>query len=289
MDRDGLTQTTTKHEGRRITEKGKKELARYGAAFKVGFIASKMDELGYRMRLDLKTGAGTIVANGAFIDKRDLSRSIHFMNPVFGSGLSLGDRISVNPGGGRGAGGDAPRGKILLSTVSNVTLGGIFMKAGIPLHSRFAGLVEMENGNPKRFAELIEYRGTSMDPHKMFIMANMTKVSLCAGGGAGIIGACFCEFPSVAADGISGLLPALKELQLNCILALGRPNRPLLDIPVGEGRTGMIIADGLNPFAALHEAGIPVDIHSLSGLENIASFVPFRDVVPMGKRSIFVE
>jgi HTH-type transcriptional regulator, global nitrogen regulator NrpRI len=289
MDRDGLTQSAARHEGRRITDKGKKELARYGAAFKIGFIASRMDELGYRMHLDTRTGAGTIVANAAFIRKQDLSRSIHFMNPVFGAGLSLGDRISIKMGGGRSVPGDVPRGKILLSTVSNVTVSGIFMKAGIPLHSRFAGLVEMENGHPRRFAELIEYRGTSMDPHKIFIMANMTKVGLCASGAAGIIGACFCEFPTVATDGISGLLPAIGELQLNCILAIGQPNRPLLDIPVGEGRTGMIIADGLNPFAALHEAGIPVEINSLSGIENIAAFVPFKDVIPMGKRSIFVE
>jgi HTH-type transcriptional regulator, global nitrogen regulator NrpRI len=289
MDREGLTKSASRHEGRRITEKGKKELARCGAAFKIGFIASKMDELAYRMCLDTGAAAGTIVANAAFISKHDLSRAIHFMNPVFKAGLSLGDRIAIRMWAGRGASGEVPRGKILLSTVSNVTLSGIFMKAGIPLHSRFAGLVEMENGHPKRFAELIEYRGTSMDPHKIFIRANMTKVGLCAAGGAGAIGACFCEFSTVAMDGISGLLPAIKELQLNCILAIGQPGRPLLDIPVGEGRTAMIIADGLNPFAALHEAGIPVEINSLSGLEDIRSFVPFNDVIPMGKRSIFVE
>jgi len=289
MDRDGLTRSTAKHVGRLITETGKKELARSDAAFKVGFIASKMDELAYRMRLDISSGKGSVVANTAFIHKRDLSRALHFMQPVFASGASLGDRIAVRMAEGRSGGNEVPRGHIMLSTISNVTINGIFMKAGIPVVSRFGGLVEIEHGRPKRFVELAEYKGTSMDPHKIFIMANMTKVSSYAETGSGTIGASFCEFPSVADAGVRELLPLIKALHLRCILAVGQPNRPLLDIAVGEGRTAMIIADGLNPFAALHEAAVPITINPLACVEELSVFVPFKDVIPMGRRSTYVE
>jgi HTH-type transcriptional regulator, global nitrogen regulator NrpRI len=289
MDRDGLTRSTAKHEGRLITETGKKELAKIGAGFKIGFIASKMDELGYRMQLDTDSATGTIVANTACIHKRDLSRALHFMQPVFASGISLGDCIAVTMGEGNNTGAEIPRGKILLSTISNVTINGIFIKAGIPVVSRFGGLIEIEHGRPKRFVELAEYKGTSMDPHKIFIMANMTKVSNYAQTGTGTIGVSFCEFPSVADEGVQKLLPRIKALHLHCILALGQSNRPLLDIAVGEGRTAMIIADGLNPFAALHEAAIPVTINPLAHLEELSAFVPFKDIAPMGKRSTYVE
>jgi repressor of nif and glnA expression len=261
MDRDGLTRSVARHEGRLITETGRKELARISVMRKVGFISSKMDELGYRMSLNTENGKGTVVSNAALINKRDLSRSLHYMKPVFASGFSMGDRIAVKMAGER--------------------IGDI--------DSRFGGLIEMDAGVPKRFIELTEYQGTSIDPHKIFIMANLTKVSQCAGDGSGVIGVSFREFPSVAIDQARRLIGMLRRLNLNGILAIGQPNRPLLDIPVSEGRTGMIAIDGLNPIAALHEAGIPVELSPLSGLEELGTFVSFTDVAPMGKRTTFVD
>ena len=289
MDREGLTQSIAKHEGRVITDIGRKELARWSVMHKVGFIASRMDELGYRMTLDAESGKGTVVANVAIINKRDLSRSLHYMNPVFAAGFSMGDRIAVRMPGGRIGKIEVLRGKVMVSTICSVTIAGLFVKAGIPVVSRLGGLVEMDKGVPKRFIELTEYHGTSVDPHKIFIMANMTKVNQCAQGGSGILGVSFREFPSVAVDKARALIAALSRLNLNGVLAIGQPNRPLLDIPVGEGRTGMIAIDGLNPIAALHEAGIPFELTPLSGLEELTAFVPFNEVAPMGQRSTYVE
>jgi HTH-type transcriptional regulator, global nitrogen regulator NrpRI len=211
------------------------------------------------------------------------------MKPVFAAGLSMGDRIAVRMAGDRIGEREVPRGKFLVSTICSVTINGLFLKADIPVVSRFGGLVEMDWGVPKRFIELTEYQGTSIDPHKIFIMANLTKVNQCAGGGSGIIGVSFREFSSVAFEQARRVMAALRRLNLNGILAIGQPNRPLLDIPVGEGRTGMITIDGLNPIAALHEAGIPVELSPLSGLEELASFVPFKEVAPMGHRATFVD
>jgi repressor of nif and glnA expression len=289
MDRDGLTSSVARHEGRKITETGRKELARASVMRKVGSISSRMDELSYRMSLDAASGKGSVISNTALINKRDLSRSLHYMKPVFASGYSMGDRVTVRLPGDRIAGIEVPRGKILVSTICSVTMNGLFVKAGIPVVSRFGGLVEMESGSPKRFMELTEYQGTSIDPHKLFIMAHMTRVGQCAAGGSGVIGVSFREFPSVALDQAKQLFSVLRRLNLNGILAIGQPNRPLLDIPVSEGRTGMIAIDGLNPIAALHEAGIPVELNPLSGLTEIGTFVPFKDVAPMGQRTTYVD
>jgi HTH-type transcriptional regulator, global nitrogen regulator NrpRI len=189
----------------------------------------------------------------------------------------------------RVGGAEAPRDRVLISTICSVTLNGLFQKAGIPIVSRFGGLLEVENHIPRRFTEIIDYRGSSMDPHKMFIMAGMTSVGACAARGCGIIGASFREFPSVALEEARKLITEVSRLNLGGVLAVGQPNRPLLDIPVGEGRTGMITIAGLNPIAALHEAGVPVEINSLSGLEDLAAYVPFRDVAPLGRRGTIVD
>jgi HTH-type transcriptional regulator, global nitrogen regulator NrpRI len=289
MDRDGLTSSIARHEGRTITETGRKELARISVMRKVGSISSRMDELGYRMSLDGNTGKGSVVSNAALINKRDLSRSLHYMKPVFASGFSMGDRIAVKLAGDRICDVEVPHGKILISTICSVTINGLFLKAGIPVVSRFGGLIEMENNAPKRFIELTEYQGTSIDPHKLFILAHMTKVSQCAADGSGVIGVSFREFPSVAIDQAKRLFTVLRRLNLNGILAIGQPNRPLLDITVSEGRTGMITIDGLNPIAVLYESGIPVELNPLSGLEEFRTFVPFKDVAPMGHRTTFVD
>jgi HTH-type transcriptional regulator, global nitrogen regulator NrpRI len=289
MDQEGLTHSVTKHEGRLITDIGRKELARRNVMDKVGFVASKMDELGYRMTLDAESGKGTVVANVAIINKKDLSRSLHHLKPVFASGFSMGDRIAVRVAGGRIGKLEVPRGKIMLSTICSVTIAGLFIKAGIPVISRLGGLVEMDKGVPKRFIELTEYQGTSVDPHKIFIMANMTRVTQCVQSGCGAVGVSFREFPSVAVEKAKTLIASLTRLNLNGVLAIGQPNRPLLNIPVGEGRTGMIAIDGLNPIAALHEAGIPFELTPLSGLEELSTFVPFKDVAPMGQRSTYVD
>jgi repressor of nif and glnA expression len=71
---------------------------------------------------------------------------------------------------------------------------------------------------------------------------------------------------------------------LGGILAIGAPNRPLLDVNVAEGKAGMIVMGGMNPLAAMYESGVPMEIHSLSCLEDISRFAPFPDIARRGRR-----
>jgi repressor of nif and glnA expression len=138
--------------------------------------------------------------------------------------------------------------------------------------SRFGGLLEMRGGQAVRFIELIEYSGTTLDPLEAFIRAGMTNVRACAASGAGIIGASFREIPSAAIEDAMKLQKAMRRKGLGGIMAIGQPNKPLLGVPVAEGRTGVIVVGGLNPVAALHEAGIRISMLSLAGLEDYRAF-----------------
>ena len=289
MDQDGLTKPLSRHEGRQITETGRDVLARNNVMSKVGFISARMDELGYRMEFDIETGVGNVIVNIARIPKVDLSRAIHHMKPVFNAGLSMGNRIAVRLPGQSIGNYQMRRNEVIISTICSVSINGILQKVGIPVVSRFGGLVEMREGSPQRFIELMEYQGISMDPHKMFIMAHMTDVNRFAATGSGVVGVCFREFPSVAAEKVKQLIARLRMINLNGVLAVGAANRPLLDIHASEGRTAMITLDGLNPIAAMHEAGVPVDLCPLAGLESLSEFVPFSEVAPMERRSTFVD
>lgn len=276
MDREGLTKPVSRRMGRELTAKGRDELAHANIIDKVGFIASRIDALGYRMTFRNSTGAGTIITNVATIEKGYLVRALEYMNPVFARNLGMGTRLAIARDGQSLAGFKVPRGMVMIGTVCSVTVNGIMLSERIPVTSRFGGLVEMRDWKPVRFVEVIEYRGTTIDPLEFFISANMTRVRECAKTGNGVVGASFREIPSVAAEDVRRTRVEMERHGLGGIVAIGRRNQPLLDIPVAEGRSGMIVLGGLNPIAALHEAGAKVSIQSLAGLEDFGSFVPFQ-------------
>ena len=49
-------------------------------------------------------------------------------------------------------------------------------------------------------------------------------------------------------------------------------------MPVGLDRAGMIIVGGLNPIAALEEAGIPTVTKAMSTLYKFSELISFQDL-----------
>jgi len=190
----------------------------------------------------------------------------------------MGRRLAIAEAGQKLGGVIVPEGSIGIATVCSVTVNGIMLHEGIPVTSRFGGLIEMRDGEPQRFVDLIEYRGTTIDPLEVFIHAGMTSVRQCARTGRGIIGGSFREIPAVAVEGVAQVRAEMESYGLGGILAVGDPGQPLLDIPVADGRAGIIVVGGLNPVAAVHEAGIAVSMASLSGLADIDVFSSYERI-----------
>ncbi|HPR83637.1 MAG TPA: NrpR regulatory domain-containing protein [Pontiellaceae bacterium] len=272
LDRDGLTKLNSRRKGRVITEKGRAELEHSDVVAKVGFVRGRIDTLGYRMTFRGGTGAGTVIANFALVPSRDLSRVFAEIKPVYARRLGLGDRLCLIRANEMLAGRAIPGGFAALGTVCSVTVNGVLMAEGIPVTSRYGGLIELRQGRPVRFVELMEYSGVTVDPLETFIRAGMTDVRESAKSGSGVITASFREIPSVALDNARRIFDRLQRSGMGGILMIGRPGQPLLDIPVAEGRTGFIVVGGLNPVAAVVEAGISCELKSLSGLEEFSRF-----------------
>jgi repressor of nif and glnA expression len=276
LDREGLTRTVSRRAGRALTPRGREEVAHANVIEKVGFAASRMDSLGYRMTFRPDAGRGTITANVALVSNDFMIRALEYMKPVFVRRLGMGALIAAAREGEELAGFRVPRGMTALATVCSVTVNGILLGQRIPVTSRFGGLLELRDGKPARFLELIEYRGTTIDPLDFYIRAGTTSVRRCALTGDGVVGASFREIPAAAVGAVEGLRRDMDRRALGGILGVGRPNLPLLDIPVSEGQAGLIVMGGLNPFAAVREAGGQIEIHALAGLEDISRFVPFQ-------------
>jgi HTH-type transcriptional regulator, global nitrogen regulator NrpRI len=279
LDRRGFTRLLSRRRGRELTEQGRTELLRSNIAERIGFIAARVDTLGYQMKLNTRKQSGSVIANIGVLHSADYFKGLAAMLPVFQRGLGMGDRLRIAKAGEDVGGFQVPQRSIAVATVCSITINGVFLHECIPVTSRFGGLLELRDYEPVRFVELVEYRGTTMDPLETYIRAGMTETYKAASSGSGLVGASFREIPSAAIDEARRIKRWAERFGLGGILAIGQPNRPLLDIPVSEGRAGMLVLGGLNPIAAIAERGIKISIAPLAGLVDIDSFQSYQDLL----------
>jgi len=277
MDKEGLTQNFGR-KGRRITPKGEEELQSSFVIERVGFVASKIDNLTYQMDFSLRKKKGKIILNISSIDIRDIDEAMHLVQLAFRAGLGMGRFVVLGFPGSKVGNGIIEGGKVAVSTVCSVTINGILLNEGIHTTSRFGGLLELVDGRPFRFTEIINYDGSSIDPLEIFIKGSMTSVREAVLTGNGKIGASFREVPSMGMPRIEMIRKRLDSVGLGGIMMIGKPGRPLLDIPVSEGRVGMIVAGGLNPIAAVEESGITTENVAMGSLFEFEQLIPFWEL-----------
>ncbi|HUT55421.1 MAG TPA: NrpR regulatory domain-containing protein [bacterium] len=277
MDRDGLTENLGKR-GRVITAGGLKELGTARVFEKVGFLAAKIDQMTYRMSFDLASRTGAVVINLSMIERGKLAAAAPLMRRVFAAGYAMGRLLALLGPGERLGEVIVPEQMVGIGTVCSITLNGVLLQHGIPTTSRFGGLLELEGKKPTRFVEIITYEGTSLDPLEIFISSGMTNYLGATGSGSGRIGVGFREVPAEARDRVIELAHKLEKIGLGGFLTIGWPGRPLLEIPVSEGRVGAIVIGGLNPVAILEEAGIRQHSRALAGLTDYRNLFPFEEL-----------
>jgi repressor of nif and glnA expression len=277
LDERGLTKVFGK-EGRMITQKGKEELSQSLVSEKVGFIISKIETMSYLTDLDLDTQEGNIILNISYFPEEKLKEAVKIMKPVFLSSYVMSNKVVLKRGGEKIGDVTVPEGQVGFGTVCSVTINGIFLKNGIPVASKFGGVLQI-NSEPVRFTALIGYEGSSLDPLEIFIKSRMTDVSGAVKNHSGKILASFREIPIVSIEKAAQVRENLKEKGIGGILLIGNPNQPLLEMPVSMDKAGMIIVGGLNPIAALEEAGIPSISKAMSTLYKFADLIGFKELL----------
>lgn len=263
MDVRGLTQHTGR-DGRLITESGIKELQSALVRDKVGFALSRIELLAFRTSFDPQKRTGSVPVNVSFFPKEKFSEALQAMKPAFAAGLCVSDLVAVAEEGETLGQVIVPEGKIGLATVCSIVVNGSLLKAGVPMDSKFGGILQLRERQPFRFVELIHYSGSSLDPSEVFIRARMTSVSKVAKSGSGEILANFREIPALCRPIAEEVVVKLKEAGLGGLLLMGDTSEPVCEIPVELNRIGIILLGGLNPVAAAEEAGIEGRNHAMS-------------------------
>lgn len=264
--------------GRTITPRGLREINDALVMDRVGLTAARMDALAFRMQFNPEEPGGLLVLNMTTIREVDFQEAVAALVPVFEAGLGMGEHVGLFRPGESAGSFEIPTGRIGIGTVCSVTVNGVLLNGRIPTVSRFAGVLEMQNGEPVRFTDIIAYDGTSLDPLEIFIKSGLTRVRDAARTGNGRIGASFREIPTCALGEAEKLLLRMKVAGLGGLLLMGKPNQPLLGFPVQDGRTGMIVAGGLNPCAAIQESGIPAEHTALAQLFEFRCLRHYREL-----------
>jgi repressor of nif and glnA expression len=252
--------------GHSITERGLEELQSFHIIERVGFLSAKIDQLMYRMDFNLNTASGSVLINVTTVDPARFAKNIPMIAKVYEQGYAMGHLLTfLGPGESCGHI-KIPEGMIGIGTVCSITLNGVVLKHGIPVTSRFGGLLEMVDKKPSRFVEIIMYDGTSIDPLEIFIRSGMTNYLDVVTTGNGRVGASFREFPAESLEAVQQLTGKLARIGLGGLVKIGRPGQAVLDIPVSEGRVGAIVIGGLNPVSILEETGVRAYSRAMAGV-----------------------
>ena len=256
MDEMGLTAKVSRRDGRALTERGQEELGDALVADKLGFVIDKIELLAYQTTFDPFKMTGLIPINFSIFPQESFKEACKAMAPIFKAGLCASHLVAVVKGGQRLNGPPVPEGSVGLATVCSIVINGTLLKAGIPMDSRFGGILQLNRRQPWRFTDLVQYSGSSLDPSEIFISGRKTSVAQAAKNGDGKIVANFREIPAVSVGTAEKTIERLQKAGINGPLALGEPSRPLCEISVGLNKVGMVLIGGLNPVAAAVEANV---------------------------------
>ena len=278
MDERGLTELIGR-DGRLITVAGANELKSALVRDKVGFAISRIELLAFRTNFDPSRRAGLVPVNISFFPEERFAEALAVMKPVFERGLCVSDLVFTARAGEKIGDAIVPNGKTALATVCSIVINGTLLKAGIPMDSRFGGIVEIKNHMPLRFVELINYAGSSLDPSEVFIRARMTSVLEVTRKGEGKLLANYREVPALCRPIVESVVAQMKEVGIGGLLIMGNASEPVCEMPVELNRIGIVLKGGLNPVAAAEEAGIETDSHAMSTLISYQSLTSIKNLI----------
>lgn len=275
MDERGVTRLVDKRDGRMITTLGIEEIGKARVRDKVGLAISRIEILAFQTTFNPETQDGLLPINISFFSTASFPHAMKIMRPVFESGFTVSNLVAVAHEGQYLGDVLIPEGKIGLATVCSIVVNGVLLKHGIPMDSKFGGILQVKNRHPLRFAELIHYSGSSLDPSEVFIRGKMTSVSSAIEKGEGMILANFREIPAPCHVLTCDLLTKMGKAGINGVLVTGKISEPVCQVPVEVNKVGIILIGGLNPVACVQEADVNVENQAMSTVMDYRALEPF--------------
>lgn len=254
------------YSGRILTSLGVRELSDALVDDRMGFVNTRIEEYMYRTSFDPVCLCGDVIVNTSIIEKNDYERIAEIFRDIFDSGYTISRKIIVLDEADETTPLEIPEGCLGIVTLCSITVDGMLMKKGIPVNTSFAGVVEIREGAPSEFTDLIAYAGSSLDPMKVFMARRMTRIADAVHKGSGRVLANVREIPIAAADFAERLMEQSKAAGMCGLIRAGGPGEPNLGCPVSSGKIGIALYAGVNAAAAAEEMGLRIRTMPISAM-----------------------
>jgi repressor of nif and glnA expression len=263
LDTMGFTKKVG-NQGRILTAAGFQETDNALVDDRIGFVISKLERLAYRSTFDPATGTGDVAYNLSIVPDESLDRIQAAFDEVVTAGCGFFSSYRIIDHDPR-----IPHGSSGIITICSISMDGVFQRNGVPVKMAYGGRLEIEGGDPKRFVDLIGYRGTTIDPLELFISSGLTSINRYCRTRSGIALANVREVPSSALAQVEDTIRQMK--QCGFIFPVGMGNK-VFNLPHNPYRLSIVAFSGLNYIGNSAEQGF--DIRTEIGAGNI----PFTKV-----------
>ena len=243
------------------------------------FTVSNIEDLIYGMTFDPSTRTGKVVANISLMNSEHFDDVLPIFRDVMLSGLTVSPLVKLLSPGDKLGDLTVPNDMHGIATVCSITVDGVLLKHGVPVKPRFGGLVEIRDGQPLRFTDLVMYDSTTLDPLEILMSQSLTSVSEMLTSGSGKILANLREITMNAREKVEEVLDELVSAGFSGILEVGEPNSDILGVSVDRDHFGVAVIGGANASAVAQEQGFKMENHAMSTLMDVAEMVPIDELV----------
>lgn len=228
----------------------------------VSFVLNKIYNLISNVDYDIESFTGNVISNISYIDKNHVDTAIEALDTLYKSKpeYCIGNRYALE---------DEKDGKVGIATICSLTIDGILTNYGINVTPTYSGILDIYKEN-KRFIELVSYKGSSVDPHEIFIKKNMHDIEGSISNDGKIL-ASVHAVPYVSRDATKDILNIVEENGFD-VLKLGQTNEYMYNAKIEKYQFGYVVPSGLNPIAAIKEKNIPVEVKSIEKIMDYSSF-----------------
>lgn len=249
LDTMGFTEKIG-NQGRILTPAGLGETDNALVDDRIGFIISKLERLAYRSTFDPATGTGDVAYNLSIVPLESAEKVQAAFDEVIRAGCGFFNSYRMIDHDPR-----VPHGHVGFMTICSISMDGIFQRRGIPVRMAFGGRLEIENGVPRQFRDLIAYRGTTIDPLELFISSGLTSISTFSRTKTGIALANVREVPCASRPLVEETIRQMNACGFVFPVTMGNQ---VFNLPHNPYRLSIVAFSGLNYIGNTVEHGIKI-------------------------------
>jgi HTH-type transcriptional regulator, global nitrogen regulator NrpRI len=250
LDESGFTRKIG-NLGRVLTPEGLLETESALVDERIGFVISKLERLAFRSTFNPFTSTGDIAYNLTIVDENYLEVLLDSFEAVKRANCGFFNSYRVVYSDHR-----IPSGYAGIMTVCSITMDGVFQSNGIPVKMAYGGRIEIVDKKPQQFADLISYRGTTIDPLSVFISSGLTSIDSYIETGSGIMLANVREIPMFAKEKAFEITTCMQSNGF--VFPLEMKSGSIYNLIGDPNRISLVYYSGMNYVGHAIEQQIPI-------------------------------